>query len=77
MKSINVENLKAGDLILVYDSGLCKLSPMEWIKCRVDQIDKYLVTLEYMEGNLKGIIFYEKIEVLRNPDYYRQEKRVK
>jgi hypothetical protein len=66
MKPININKLKAGDIILVYDSKSF------WIKCRVNRIRKSLITLEYIEGNFKGIIRYEIIDVLKNPDYYRQ-----
>ncbi len=69
---IDVEKLKTGDLVLAFDSGLCKLSPMEWFKCKVNKIEKYTVMLEYLDGGLKGFVFYEILGNLKNPDYYKQ-----
>ncbi|MBA7537718.1 hypothetical protein ES705_29987 [subsurface metagenome] len=66
MKVIIIEKLKVGDIILAYDSEFFK-----WMKCRVNQVEKYLVTLEYIEGNLKDFLFYENIKGLKNSDYYR------
>lgn len=40
MKSINIGELKLDDQILAFDANL-----LIWMKCRVDQIDKYLVNL--------------------------------
>lgn len=67
MKKVNTENLEPGDQILAFDLNL-----LIWIKCRVNQIEKYLITLEDIEGSLKGIPWYETIDRLKNPDHYRQ-----
>jgi hypothetical protein len=72
MKMIDVEKLKTGDFLLAFDSGLCKLNPMEWFKCKVNKIEKCTVTLEYLDGSLKGFVFYEILGNLKNPDYYKQ-----
>ena len=66
MKSINVEKLKPGDRIFAFDFNLCI-----WMKCKIIQIEKYLITLEDIEGSLKGIPWYETLEAFKNPDYYR------
>ncbi|MQY79384.1 MAG: hypothetical protein GH151_09365 [Bacteroidetes bacterium] len=62
-------NLKVGDIILAYNP-----ESFGWIKCKVNRIRKSLITLEYIEGSLKGIIRYEIIGRLKNPDYYRMAK---
>ncbi len=49
MERINTEKLKAGDKMMWYDSNQLK-----WIKCKVNQIEKYMVILEDIEGSLKG-----------------------
>ncbi|GAI36786.1 unnamed protein product [marine sediment metagenome] len=67
MKQITIEKLKPGDQIFAFDWSLQK-----WIKCKVNQIEKYVITLENIEGNLKGFVFYEMPETLTNPDYYKQ-----
>ncbi|MBA7524368.1 hypothetical protein ES705_16506 [subsurface metagenome] len=72
MKMIDVEKLKTGDFVLAFDSGLCELSPMEWFKCKVNKIEKHTVTLEYLEGDLKGFVFYEILGNLKNPGCYKQ-----
>jgi hypothetical protein len=66
MKSINIETLKPGDIITAFDASLQK-----WYKCKIIQVEKYVITLENIEGNLKDFLFYETIEGLRDPDYYR------
>lgn len=66
MKTINIEKLKTGDKIMWFD-----LYQLKWIKCKVNQIEKYLVTLEDIEGILKGFIFYETLEALKDLRYYR------
>ncbi|MBA7522854.1 hypothetical protein ES705_14974 [subsurface metagenome] len=58
--------LKAGDIILAYD-----FEYFRWITCKVNRTEKSLITLEYIEGNLKGSTWYENIAKIRNPDYYR------
>ena len=69
MKKINTERLEPGDKILAFDSNLCK-----WFKCKIIQVEKYLVTLKDVEGSLKGIRWFETIERLKNPNYYRSVK---
>ncbi len=61
-----ITTLKTGDLILAFDWSLQK-----WTKCRVNKIEKYLVTLEDIEGRLKGFVFYETPEALKDPYKYR------
>ncbi len=67
MKSIDIKKLKPGDIILNFDSNL-----RIWIKCEIIRIGKYLVTLEDLGESLKGVVFYETIDRLKNPDYYKQ-----
>ena len=64
---INIEKLKVDDVILTYDPIL-----LIWIKCKIAQIEKYLITLECLEGTLKGIPWYVFPEILKDPDLYRQ-----
>ncbi|GAH56169.1 unnamed protein product [marine sediment metagenome] len=66
MGPINTEKLKVDDMILTYDPTL-----LIWIKCKIVQIEKYLITLEALEGTLKGIPWYVFPETLKDPDYYR------
>lgn len=66
MEKINIESLKTGNEIMTYDANLRK-----WIKCKIIQVEKYLVTLEDIEGFLKGVKWYETIDRLKDPDYYR------
>jgi hypothetical protein len=67
MKSIDIKKLKPGDTILTFDSNL-----RIWIKCKIIRIEKYMITLEDLEGTLKGILWYVFPERLKNPDYYKQ-----
>ncbi|MBA7682252.1 hypothetical protein ES703_90601 [subsurface metagenome] len=66
MKIIDIEKLKIGDQIFAFDFNL-----LTWSKCEVTLIEKYLITLEDVEGTLKGIPWYETINRLKDPDYYR------
>ncbi|MBA7535417.1 hypothetical protein ES705_27672 [subsurface metagenome] len=66
MKSINIETLKTDDIITAFDANLRK-----WCKCKIILVEKYLITLKDIEGTLKGIPWYETIERLKDPDYYR------
>ncbi len=50
MEKINTEKLKPGDKILAFDANLRK-----WFKCKIIQVEKYLITLKDIEGSLKGI----------------------
>lgn len=67
MKIVDVEKLKSGDFLLAFDFSL-----LECFKCKVNKIKKSIVTLEYLDGGLKGFVFYETLENLKNPDYYKQ-----
>lgn len=58
----NIEKLKVGNIILAFDANL-----LTWTKCKIVRIKKFLITLE----DLKGFVFYETPEALKNPDYYR------
>ena len=69
MKIIDIEKLKVGDQIFVFDVNL-----LTWTKCKIVRITKFLITLEDLEGPLKGLMFYETPETLKNPDHYRQAK---
>lgn len=67
MKPINIETLKTGDIITAFDANLRK-----WCKCKIIQVEKYLITLKDIEGSLKGIPWYETIVKIKDPDHYRQ-----
>jgi len=67
MKSINIKKLKPGDIILTFDLDL-----KSWIKCKIIRIGTYRIILEYIEGSLKGILWDETINKLKNSDYHRR-----
>ncbi len=67
METINIEKIKPGDTILAYNAELQK-----WYECKIIQVEKYLITLEDVEGSLSGIPWYETVDRLKDFDYYRQ-----
>lgn len=66
MEKINIENLKTDSELMAYDPILLK-----WSKCKVIIIETRLITLEFIEGSSKGLIWYEDLKLLKDPDYYR------
>lgn len=66
MKKINIENLKPDNELMAYDPILLK-----WSKCKVIFIETRLINLEFIEGSLKGLTWYEDLKLLKDTNYYR------